>query len=89
MKLNLLFVGLARTIYLRLRCAGIRYFRQGNHQIYGHIRCIYTVLANPDYLQLVGYSTQYQSGHFLNAVRGIVTPCKCVSVVARVTLRVA
>jgi len=27
----------------------IRYFWQGNHQIYGHIRCIYTVLANPMY----------------------------------------
>jgi hypothetical protein len=25
----------------------IWYFWQGNHQIYGHIRCIYTVLANP------------------------------------------
>jgi hypothetical protein len=25
----------------------VRYFWQGNHQIYGHIRCIYTVLANP------------------------------------------
>jgi hypothetical protein len=25
----------------------IRYFWQGNHQIYGHLRCIYTVLANP------------------------------------------
>jgi hypothetical protein len=25
----------------------IRYFRQANHYIYGHIRCIYTVLANP------------------------------------------
>jgi hypothetical protein len=25
----------------------IRYVWQGNHQIYGHIRCIYTVLANP------------------------------------------
>ena len=24
----------------------IQYFWQGNHQIYGHIRCIYTVLAN-------------------------------------------
>jgi hypothetical protein len=23
------------------------YFWQGNHQIYGHIRCVYTVLANP------------------------------------------
>jgi hypothetical protein len=29
----------------------IRYFWQGNHQIYGHIRCIYTVLANPEYMQ--------------------------------------
>jgi len=27
----------------------IRYFRQGNHQIYGNIRCMYTVLANPTY----------------------------------------
>ena len=25
----------------------IRYFWQRNHQIYGHTRCIYTVLANP------------------------------------------
>jgi hypothetical protein len=25
----------------------IRYFWQGNHQIYDYIRCIYTVLANP------------------------------------------
>jgi len=25
----------------------IRYVWQGFHQIYGHIRCIYTVLANP------------------------------------------
>jgi hypothetical protein len=25
----------------------VRYFWQGNHQIHGHIRCIYTVLANP------------------------------------------
>ena len=27
----------------------IRYFWQGDHQIYGHIQCIYTVLANPTY----------------------------------------
>ena len=26
-----------------------QYFWQGNRQIYGHIRCIYTVLANPRY----------------------------------------
>ena len=25
----------------------IRYFWQRNHHIYGHVRCIYTVLANP------------------------------------------
>jgi hypothetical protein len=28
----------------------IRYFWQGNHQIYGHIRCIYLVLVNPMYI---------------------------------------
>ena len=28
----------------------IRYFWQGNYEIYGHIRCIYTVLANPNYV---------------------------------------
>jgi hypothetical protein len=27
----------------------IRYFLQGNHHIYGHIRCVYMVLANPMY----------------------------------------
>jgi len=42
---NLLYVGLARNIY----AVCIRYFWQGNHQIYGHIRCIYTDLANPNY----------------------------------------
>jgi len=25
----------------------IRYFWQGNHQLYGHIRCIHTVLSSP------------------------------------------
>ena len=33
---------MAKTIY----AVYIRYFGQGNHQIYGHIRCIHTVLAN-------------------------------------------
>ena len=33
----------------------IWYFWQENHQIYVHIRCIYTVLANPRYACL-----QYQ-----------------------------
>jgi hypothetical protein len=31
----------------------VRYFWQGNHQIYGQIRCIYTVLANPTYMHAV------------------------------------
>ena len=39
-------VGLARTIHIRC----IRYFWQENHQLYGHIRCIYTVLANPTHV---------------------------------------
>ena len=30
--------------------ANPRYFWQGNYQIYGHIRCMYTVLANPIHL---------------------------------------
>jgi len=33
----------------------IRYFWQGNHQKYGHIRCIYMVLANPTFMSLVRY----------------------------------
>ena len=32
----------------------IRYFWQGNHEMYGHIRCIYTVLANPNNIWLGG-----------------------------------
>ena len=43
-----IYIGLARTIYI-LYTVNIRYFLQGNHQIYGHIRCVYTVLANPIY----------------------------------------
>jgi len=35
----------------------IRYFWQGNHQIYGHIRCVHTVLANPIYMTVT-----YESG---------------------------
>ena len=27
----------------------IRYFWLGDHQMYGHIRCLYTVLANPSH----------------------------------------
>ena len=32
----------------------IRYFWQGNYEIYGHIQCIYTVLANPNNIWLGG-----------------------------------
>ena len=38
-------VGQNHTYTVYIRC-----FWQKNHQIYGHIRCIYTVLANPRYV---------------------------------------
>ena len=41
---NYTFIGI--TLY-------IRHFKQGNHHTYGHIRCRYTVLANPIYLAAV------------------------------------
>ena len=40
-------VELARTIHTYVYTVYIRHFWQGNHHIYGHIRCVYTVLANP------------------------------------------
>ena len=48
-----------------------RYFWQGNHQIYGHIRCICTVLANPAcaWCMLVwscgGFHLEHPVGSFL------------------------
>jgi len=49
----------------------IRYFWQGNHQMYGHIRCIYTVLANPKYkvLQSCPKSSPQQKAWLLLRVR--------------------
>jgi len=41
-----LIIGLPTTIYI------LWYIWKGNYQIYGHIRCIYTVLANPNYTLL-------------------------------------
>jgi len=42
----------------------IRYFWQGIHHIYGHIRCIYTVLANPTHNQWLTHGTdRYQPAH--------------------------
>ena len=38
--------GLSRTIYIRCVHGCVW---QGNHQIYGYVRCIFTVLANPTY----------------------------------------
>jgi len=54
----------------------IRSFWQGNHQICGHIRCIYTSLANPIYLSLMH---QLQINTF-GGVRAYVCVCVCVSV---------
>jgi len=45
----------------------IWYTWQGNHQIYGHIRCIYTVLANPTYM------TQHTATPYH------IQPCHCTS----------
>jgi len=44
------FVGLARTIHVYVYTVYIRYSKQRNHHTYSHIRCAYTVLANPMYL---------------------------------------
>ena len=43
-----LFLGLARTIYIYT--VYIRYLWQETHQINSHLRCIYTVLANPRHI---------------------------------------
>jgi len=40
-------VGLDRTIYITVYT---RYLWQGNHQVYGHLWCIYTVLINPRFM---------------------------------------
>ena len=47
----------ARTVYTQ-------YFWHGNHQIYGHIRCMYTVLANPTY----GHRRHYLLMQSLSAI---------------------
>jgi len=41
------FVELARIIHLWVYTVYVQHFWQGNHHTYGHIRCVYTVLANP------------------------------------------
>jgi hypothetical protein len=44
----------------------IRYFWQGNYQIYGHIRCIYMVLANPRYDRYYPLYSTFQTTVGLN-----------------------
>jgi hypothetical protein len=39
----------------------IRHFWQRNHQIYGHIRCIYTILANPKYAYFVYFKYPHET----------------------------
>jgi len=57
-----LCIELARTIYIYT--VYIQCFWQGNHQIYGQIQCIYTVLANPIYVPLVNsYSGRADARH--------------------------
>jgi len=48
-------IGISRVGQNHIYTVYIRYFWLGDHQTYGHIRCIYTVLANPTY-QLNGLS---------------------------------
>jgi len=43
----------------------IRYSWQGNYQIYGHIRCIYTVMTNPK------QTPRYKAGPVCNCVPAI------------------
>jgi hypothetical protein len=47
--LHRVYVVLANPIYVYgvYYIQYIQYYWQGNHLIYGHIRCTYTVLANP------------------------------------------
>ena len=40
----------------------VRYFWQGNHQIYGHMRCIYTVLDNPTH-DVLNLCLKQRCGH--------------------------
>jgi hypothetical protein len=60
-KSNMLRVGQNHTYTVY-----IQYFWQGNRQIYGHIRCVYTVLANPKYAALykpAGPCIQHSHAH--------------------------
>jgi hypothetical protein len=45
-------------IYIYIYTAYVRYVWQGDHQIYSHMRCIYTILANPKTLKLANWSAK-------------------------------
>jgi hypothetical protein len=44
---------MCRVVQNHIYTVYIRFVWQGNHQIHGHIQCIYTVLANPIYVRLL------------------------------------
>jgi hypothetical protein len=79
-----MYIYIYLCVYVYIRC--IRYFWQGNHQNYGHLRCIYTILANPNYLQcsyelewILGSSGSNKLEFILGSSvsdKGISTPCK-------------
>ena len=64
----------------------LRYFWQGNYQIYGHIRCIYTVLANPAYMCVCGSRNVWWNVYLWLCVR-VVSVCECCDVCACLFLR--
>jgi hypothetical protein len=56
----------------------IRYFWQENHQIYGHIRCIYTVLANPEHVYYKATDI-YLSSSTSNSSNALLVPMVCLA----------
>jgi hypothetical protein len=46
-------------IYIYIYTVYMQYFWQGPHQIYGHIRCIHTILANPKHVVCPPYLLQH------------------------------
>jgi len=57
----------------------IQYFWQRNHQIYGHIRCMYTVLANPKHACSSNQATS-SSNWFSTYICIRLGSCSCVCV---------
>jgi hypothetical protein len=61
----------------------IRYVWQGNHQIYGHIRCIYTVLANPMHMCTHVLTSACSMPSLENRMTGIATLRGCLGAQGR------